>query len=359
MKKFNDLREETLEEKLKASDPTGKWIHDFVHSDNPKFAGKSKKERIRMALGAAYGAKKTNEDLTEEKPGLWDNIHAKRKRIEAGSGERMRKPGSKGAPSAQDFKDAAKTSKNEAVNPAQQAAIDIAMKKKGQKPKNESIEEEIKTTHKDPLVTVHHTDGELWTHANLSVANAIHRTNVSHKDVHAGPVKSGKWTFGISKHHATSVQEDTEQLDELSPATLQSYKVAGHKKFDSIRNNTDSSSMAKKSKLEKGIKTAHSKQYPAPKSTPAPKADPNSKGYEQGRYMGDSVEQDTDKQIDELKSSTYQSYVDKVADPKVASKRGNTKTGVPKSIKAIGGVTKAIGKQNFAARLASAASRNL
>jgi hypothetical protein len=41
----------------------------------------------------------------EEKRGLWDNIHAKRKRIKNGSGERMRKPGSKGAPTAQDFKD--------------------------------------------------------------------------------------------------------------------------------------------------------------------------------------------------------------------------------------------------------------
>jgi len=32
------------------------------------------------------------------KSGLWDNIHAKRKRIKSGSGETMRKPGSKGAP---------------------------------------------------------------------------------------------------------------------------------------------------------------------------------------------------------------------------------------------------------------------
>ena len=49
------------------------------------------------------------EDFTEkygEKKGLWDNIHAKRKRIKAGSGERMRKPGSKGAPSATDIKEA-------------------------------------------------------------------------------------------------------------------------------------------------------------------------------------------------------------------------------------------------------------
>lgn len=45
------------------------------------------------------------------KQGLYSNIHAKRKRIKAGSGETMRKPGSKGAPSAKDFKKAAKTAK--------------------------------------------------------------------------------------------------------------------------------------------------------------------------------------------------------------------------------------------------------
>jgi|TARA_X000001388_G_C2207187_1_gene113590 hypothetical protein len=45
------------------------------------------------------------------KPGLYANIHAKRKRIAAGSGEKMRKPGSAGAPSAANFKRAAKTAK--------------------------------------------------------------------------------------------------------------------------------------------------------------------------------------------------------------------------------------------------------
>ena len=43
------------------------------------------------------------------KPGLYANIHAKRKRIEQGSGEKMRKPGSKGAPTAGAFRAAAKT----------------------------------------------------------------------------------------------------------------------------------------------------------------------------------------------------------------------------------------------------------
>jgi hypothetical protein len=44
-------------------------------------------------------------------PGLYAAINAKRKRIEAGSGEKMRKPGTKGAPTNADFKKAAKTAK--------------------------------------------------------------------------------------------------------------------------------------------------------------------------------------------------------------------------------------------------------
>jgi hypothetical protein len=43
--------------------------------------------------------------------GLYSNIHAKRERIKAGSGEKMRKVGSKGAPTAKAFKDSAKTRK--------------------------------------------------------------------------------------------------------------------------------------------------------------------------------------------------------------------------------------------------------
>ena len=45
------------------------------------------------------------------KPGLYANIHAKRERIAKGSGEKMAKKGADGRPSAQDFKDAAKTAK--------------------------------------------------------------------------------------------------------------------------------------------------------------------------------------------------------------------------------------------------------
>lgn len=45
------------------------------------------------------------------KPGLYSNINAKRARIAAGSGEKMRKPGSKGAPTAKAFRESAKTAK--------------------------------------------------------------------------------------------------------------------------------------------------------------------------------------------------------------------------------------------------------
>lgn len=43
--------------------------------------------------------------IRKAKKGLWANIHAKRKRIAAGSGEQMRKPGSKGAPTEKALRD--------------------------------------------------------------------------------------------------------------------------------------------------------------------------------------------------------------------------------------------------------------
>lgn len=47
------------------------------------------------------------------KAGLYANILAKQERIKAGSGERMRKPGEPGAPTAKDFRESAKTAKPE------------------------------------------------------------------------------------------------------------------------------------------------------------------------------------------------------------------------------------------------------
>jgi hypothetical protein len=91
-----------------------------------QFVTEIKKGKIKGADGKAcwvgyrYNGTENDKDdcvkvedtqsVTEgDKPGLWDNIHAKRKRIKAGSGERMRKPGSEGAPTAQALKQAAES----------------------------------------------------------------------------------------------------------------------------------------------------------------------------------------------------------------------------------------------------------
>jgi two-component sensor histidine kinase len=55
-----------INEVLNKSHPIEKWIKDFVDSDNPKFSGKSKEERIKMAKGAYYSAQKEDISIDEE-----------------------------------------------------------------------------------------------------------------------------------------------------------------------------------------------------------------------------------------------------------------------------------------------------
>lgn len=65
--------------------------------------------------GAKRKARRDDTDFTQYaeggKVGLYENIHKKRARIAAGSGEKMRKPGAPGAPTSQAFKNSAKTAK--------------------------------------------------------------------------------------------------------------------------------------------------------------------------------------------------------------------------------------------------------
>jgi hypothetical protein len=74
---------------------------------------KKRRDNTDFLQGGKRHARRDNTDFTEyaEGGGLYDNIHAKRKRIAAGSGETMRKPGSPGAPTAKAFKRSALTAK--------------------------------------------------------------------------------------------------------------------------------------------------------------------------------------------------------------------------------------------------------
>lgn len=70
----------------------------------PKCEGKKKMMAMGYSEAAIDAVMEEMEAKYGEKKGLWANIHAKRERIKRGSGERMRKPGEKGAPSAADLK---------------------------------------------------------------------------------------------------------------------------------------------------------------------------------------------------------------------------------------------------------------
>jgi len=71
-------------------------------------AGKPQKQAVAIAYSVKREAQRNKK---ADGGGLYANIHAKQERIAHGSGEHMRKVGSKGAPTAQAFKDAAKTAK--------------------------------------------------------------------------------------------------------------------------------------------------------------------------------------------------------------------------------------------------------
>lgn len=73
---------------------------DIAPSKMPKGVRKARRDNTDFTQYAAGG-----------KVGLYENIHAKQKRIAEGSGEKMRKPGAKGAPSKADFMKSAKTAK--------------------------------------------------------------------------------------------------------------------------------------------------------------------------------------------------------------------------------------------------------
>lgn len=133
------------------------------------------------------------EELTEKR-GLWDNIHAKRKRIKAGSGERMRKPGSKGAPTDQDFKNA-----SESVEIDELSKTTI----KSYLDKNEpSAEKAMK-------IVQSNAPEKKW---NKALGTTLKR--------HAGERLASKKLSGKAKVNAT---EEVESIDEISKTLAKNY----------------------------------------------------------------------------------------------------------------------------------------
>ena len=103
--------------------------HDFPNDDLDGIIREAlSEEKTPYEWGTPEATKKAKDMTPGQHEGLWDNIRAKRAR-----GERMRKKGEKGAPT----QDQIKRAQGEAVSPAQQAAIAISKKERGEKPMKE------------------------------------------------------------------------------------------------------------------------------------------------------------------------------------------------------------------------------
>lgn len=96
--KFKDfanlLEEKNLTEVLSKSAPIEDWIHDFVHSDNPKFKGKTKEERRKMAIAAYYAAhsKSRNESIEVQVENILNELNYDKMTQELGTRQTQLEP---------------------------------------------------------------------------------------------------------------------------------------------------------------------------------------------------------------------------------------------------------------------------
>jgi len=160
------------------------------------------------------------EEMKEGKRGLWDNIHAKRKRIKAGSGERMRKPGSEGAPTNADFKAASEGVMPTADEPteankktAQKVRDMMAKEKKPVKEEAEQVDEVSKATLGRYINKAATKMGSQGVTAGLKIA-ADEKSSKNFKDM-------GKREKGIKLAVSKLTKEEQDFIDALNVDTLE------------------------------------------------------------------------------------------------------------------------------------------
>ena len=217
--------------------------------------------------GSAYyelDADLHGEELSEKR-GLWDNIHAKRKRIKAGSGERMRKPGSKGAPTAQDFRDAQESVE---IDEAEMSLYDKIQAKRAEMRKNPEPEKEPPYKRK-PSLTAHDRDRRRLDkeddEAQAQIRKRLRKEETELEEANKYSVHKGKEGWYVNQHtdngvwnhsvqtgyhdskqkaiawakkhaagreHTIDIKEGIEQIDEISQKTLKSYAGKAQKSYD-------------------------------------------------------------------------------------------------------------------------------
>lgn len=183
--------------------------------------GLSKHPRVQKVLKSTQeGIEEEYEDSGEEHPMMYKHVSSVNSNTWSGTAKHHGKNLPKVVQDLEKERDSIKKkggSKNATSNhdhaimqlkqhlPSTNEGIDFLKIWNGIKP----VHEEVKTTHEDPLVLTKDAEGHIHTHANLSVANAIHGTDVKHQAIHTGkPVQAGKFTFELSKHHEGALKED-------------------------------------------------------------------------------------------------------------------------------------------------------
>jgi hypothetical protein len=260
LKRERDAKEKKEPNGVKTEDTDMPWAED---PNNPtRKAGTRKDEygnKIKnVAKHLAKKAMKANEEVEEieEKRGLWDNIHAKRKRIKAGSGERMRKPGSEGAPSAADLKASQK----------EEVSLDDAF---------EQIDEAINFTALHAITKGH--EGKTYTDTFNAHGSSIHnKIRAVRKERDENPnSKHARFlhtrmlgAYADWYRDKKAVKEEAEGLDEISKPTLGRYinkakdsiDMASYRQGHKEAHGSSSKALEKKlTKRHKGISTAVSK----------------------------------------------------------------------------------------------------
>ena len=239
-----------IEEKLTAADPASKWISDFVKSDNPKFAGKSKKERIQQALGAYYAKKRgTNEEVEQVDEGrlrrsmrgyavLGGYGYGNKVRNQS-AGERSREI-NVGLDDKQEKENARRAAEADKAKMKKEEVEQVDEAKKPTVGSDESHQQRSLHAYAkefDTIADKHREDAAKATNKNM-----LNHANISAKRAKeaAAMLRSGKSKVHALKHYQGTLQkEEAKQMDELKASTLGSYIAK--------------SSADEKSRREKGV----------------------------------------------------------------------------------------------------------
>jgi len=197
VKEENMTIDEQINEVLSKDATAGDWIHDFVHSDNPKFDGKSQDKRKQMAL-AAYYAKQKNEEVTPIAPTLdrkyikgtpENKAHKEKNKPINGHPTNKIKEGS-----MKSFKEMLE-SIDEATRNTEKRHIDSIIKMK-----------EVKKSKHDMAPSIHDNMEDAFENGNHKKIDQLHKV-FKH----------------VTEEVMPNVKEEVETLDELSKSTLGSY----------------------------------------------------------------------------------------------------------------------------------------